>query len=90
MTPLHILTVLKILPLQHVVEVLAKSSFLGDSEIFSAAAMSLDSLLQYTDSVTEEASVEVILIAELFKDMLDVHYGKGLLRCLARLEEQVK
>ena len=52
--------------------------------------MSLESLLQYTDSVTAEDSAEVILVAELFKDMLDAHYGLGLLRSLACLEKQAR
>ena len=63
--------------MQFVVNVQARSNFLGSNEIFSAAALPLDSLLQYTDKVTEEASVEVSLVAELFKDRLDVHYGLG-------------
>ena len=76
--------------MQFVVEVQARSNFLGDGQLFSAAAVSLESLLQYTDSVTAEDSAEVILVAELFKDMLDAHHGLGLLRSLACLEKQAR
>ena len=76
--------------MQYAVSVQARSNFLGENEEFSAVALPLDSLLRYTVEMTEEASVEVSLAAELFKDRLDVHYGLALLRCLACLEARVR
>ena len=76
--------------LQLVVSVQARSNFLGGQQIFIAAALSLEDLLQYTEENKAETGVEVALTAELFRDRLDLHYGLGLLRCLACLEAMVR
>lgn len=62
---------------------------MSGGETCSAVALSLNSLLEYTYTDEGEASAEVIIVAELFQDMLDQHYGQDLLQWLAAVEKQV-
>ena len=75
--------------MQRVVDVRANSGFLGHDAIFTTVSASLEALLQYSEGDSGEQAAEVSLVAEFFKDMLDLHYGKGLLRALASIEQQV-
>ena len=63
--------------------------FLGKKEKFAALGISLDGLLEYTEDDTREPTFEVSMFGELFQDMLDTRFGRGLLRSFAVLEKQV-
>ena len=64
--------------------------FLGKKEKFAALGISLDGLLEYTEDDTREPTFEVSMFGELFQDMLDTRFGRGLLRSFAVLEKQVQ
>ena len=76
--------------LQETVEVKVNREFLGKKEKFAALGISLDGLLEYTEDDTREPTFEVSMFGELFQDMLDTRFGRGLLRAFAVLEKQVR
>ena len=76
--------------LQETVEVKVNREFLGKKEKFAALGISLDGLLEYTEDDTREPTFEASMFGELFQDMLDTRFGRGLLRSFAVLEKQVR
>jgi LAIKA domain len=59
----------------------------GDKKLrWSPASVSLEGLLDYSEDDTREASFEVALAAELFLEMLQTRFGRGLLRGLHVIE----
>lgn len=71
---------------QEMVEVCPDKDFWGRKEPrFGAAAMSLDELLQYDEDDNKEGAFEVAAFAELFREMLEARFGRGLARCLAAI-----
>ncbi len=52
---------------------------------FGAAALSLEELLQYDEDDSKEGAFEVAAFAELFREMLEARFGRGLSRCLAAI-----
>ncbi|CAL8469862.1 g9404 [Coccomyxa elongata] len=73
-------------PATEMVEVRPDKDFWGRKEPrFGAAALSLDELLQYDEDDSKEGAFEVAAFAELFREMLEARFGRGLARCLAAI-----
>ena len=62
--------------------------FLGAKESFHAEVSSLDTLLGYTEKDDREGMFEVSVFAELFREMLEARFGRGILRTLEVLEKE--
>ncbi|BDA43873.1 probable cell division cycle and apoptosis regulator protein 1 [Coccomyxa sp. Obi] len=73
-------------PATEMVEVRPDKDFWGRKEPrFGASALSLDELLQYDEDDSKEGAFEVAAFAELFREMLEARFGRGLARCLAAI-----
>ena len=62
--------------------------FLGAKESFHTEVSSLDTLLAYTEKDDTEDMFEVSIFAELFREMLEARFGRGILRTLEALERE--
>ena len=73
---------------QEMVHIHPNQEFLGPKESFRVDVASLDALLSYTEKDDREPAFEVSVFAELFREMLEVRFGRGILRTLELLERQ--
>ena len=73
---------------QKMVHIHPNQGFLGPKESFRVDAASLDALLAYTEKDDREPTFEVSIFAELFREMLEARFGRGILRTLELLERQ--
>lgn len=63
--------------------------FLDKKSKFGVHVLPLEALLDYNEDDTKESHFEVSVFAELFKEMLQHRYARGLLRTLAILDHEV-
>ena len=73
---------------QEMVHIHPNQEFLGPKESFRVDVASLDALLAYTEKDDREPTFEVSVFAELFREMLEARFGRGILRTLELLERQ--
>ena len=73
---------------QEMVHIRPNQEFLGPKESFRVDVASLDALLAYTEKDDGEPTFEVSVFAELFREMLEARFGRGILRTLELLERQ--
>ena len=73
---------------QEMVHIHPNQEFLGSKESFRVDVASLDALLAYTEKDDRESTFEVSVFAELFREMLEAKFGRGILRTLELLERQ--
>lgn len=64
--------------------------FLDKKSKLAVHVLPLEALLNYNEDDTKESHFEVSLFAELFKEMLQHRYARGLLRALAILDHEVR
>ena len=76
------------LAFQEMVHIHPNQEFLGPKEPFRVDVASLDALLAYTEKDDREPTFEVSIFAELFREMLEARFGRGILRTLELLERQ--
>ena len=76
------------LAFQETVHIHPNKEFLGPKESFRADVASLDALLAYTEKDDREPAFEASVFAELFREMLDARFGRGILRTLELLDKQ--
>ena len=62
--------------------------FLDKKSKFGVDVLPLEALLDYNEDDTKESHFEVSLFAELFKEMLQTRFARGLLRALAILDHE--
>ena len=70
------------------VQIQPNKDFLGAKESFHTEVSSLDTLLAYTEKDDTEDMFEVSIFAELFREMLEARFGRGILRTLETLERE--
>ena len=63
--------------------------FLDKKSKFGVDVLPLEALLDYNEDDTKEGHFEVSVFAELFKEMLQTRFARGLLRALAILDHEV-
>ena len=73
---------------QETVHIHPNQEFLGPKESFRVDVANLDTLLAYTEKDDREPTFEVSMFAELFREMLEARFGRGILRTLELLERQ--
>jgi hypothetical protein len=54
----------------------------------SLVVHTLEDLLSYTDDDSREDAFEAAVFAELFREMLELRFGRGILRAAAVVEQQ--
>lgn len=63
--------------------------FLDKRSTFGLEILPLDALLDYNEDDTKESHFELSIFAEMFKEMLQTRFARGLIRGLAILEQEV-
>ena len=63
--------------------------FLDKKSKFAMDVLPLEALLDYNEDDTKESHFEVSMFAELFKEMLQTRFARGMLRALAVLDHEV-
>ena len=56
---------------------------------FGIDVLSLEALLEYSEDDMKESHFEVSMFAEMFKEMLQTRFARGLMRGLAVIEQEV-
>lgn len=64
--------------------------FLDKKSKFAMDVLPLEALLDYNEDDTKEGHFEVSMFAELFKEMLQTRFARGMLRALAVLDHEVR
>ena len=62
--------------------------FLDKKSKFGVDVLPLEALLDYNEDDTKESHFEVSVFAELFKEMLQTRFARGMLRALAMLDHE--
>lgn len=65
-------------------------NFLDKRTKFGIDILPLESLLDYSEDDTKECHFEVSMFAEMFREMLQTRFARGLMRGLAVIEQQVR
>ena len=75
--------------LQVSLELWPNKDFLDKRTKFGIDVLPLEALLDYSEDDTKECHFEVSMFAEMFREMLQTRFARGLMRGLAVIEQQV-
>lgn len=64
--------------------------FLDKRTKFGIDVLPLEALLHYSEDDTKECHFEVSMFAEMFREMLQTRFARGLMRGVAVIEQQVR